>query len=271
MNLKELRMSRILDIFRLNPIVADVGLEVEVEATLKLPQLEIGHNNDYWSTHTDGSLRGIAAEYVSKPIEEKDIIPALDCLRFNLKHSQVKNSVRAGVHVHVNCQEMTEDELIKYIALYTIFEIPLVEYCGDSRVGNAFCLRMCDAEGAIDIITSFIRKGVANTVLNDGLRYGALNPISLRKFGTLEFRSLGTQWPFKNIEVWCDILLRLREVSKTFESLAHIIDTFEAEGTEQFTKNIFDKHYKTFFPTFNEQSVLIGFSYVRELTYFSEK
>ncbi len=265
-------MSRISDIFSLKKISdADVGIEIEVEAQLHLPQLFLGDNNQYWSTHGDGSLRGISAEYVSKPIPRKDIVPALDFLALATKASKVKNSVRAGVHVHVNCQEMTEEELINYIALYTIFEVPLVNFCGDNRIGNAFCLRMCDAEGAIDIINSFMRRGVGHTTLDDNLRYGALNPISLRKYGTLEFRSLGTLYPFDNVKTWCEVLLTLKEKSKQFKTLGDITAAFETVGPKQFAKDMFGDLYKTFFPNFFDHDILVGFSYIRELTYFQGK
>lgn len=259
-------MSRILDLFRLTPVDGDVGVEIEVEARLPLPQV----NTPVWSTHTDGSLRGYALEYVTKPIKIKDVPGAIQFLKTAIEPSALKRSVRAGVHVHVNCQQMTNEDLIKYIALYVLFEIPLVNYCGSDRVGNSFCLRMCDAEGAIDTIRSIITRGAERTSLDDNMRYGALNPVSLRKFGTLEFRALGTDPTFENIGPWVNILVRLRDASASYKSLEHILETLETVGLKDFTKNVFGDLYKIFFPEFDEHEVLIGQSYLRELLYFTK-
>ncbi len=110
-------MSRILDLFRLSPVDGDVGVEIEVEAKYPLPQV----NTPVWSTHTDGSLRDYALEYVTKPIKIKDVPSAIQFLKTAIEPSAPKRSVRAGVHVHVNCQQITNEDLIKYIALYVLF------------------------------------------------------------------------------------------------------------------------------------------------------
>ncbi len=83
-----------------------------------------------------------------RPVEPAEAYKALATLSHSFQEngSQIEDSGRAGVHVHVNCQELNIIQLYNFITLYLIFEDSLVKWCGPDRVGNLFCLRAKDAE-----------------------------------------------------------------------------------------------------------------------------
>src|SRR5690606_22445922 len=103
-----------------------------------------------WFVTMDGSLKAAEAyEYV---------LPAPDSLNnvhehiFNLRSAINRNggtvydSVRAGVHVHINVQDMTLKQFFTFVTCFYSIEDLLVRWCGESREGNLFSLRTGDAE-----------------------------------------------------------------------------------------------------------------------------
>lgn len=210
--------------------VGDVGVEIEVEGD-NLP-----HPDKYWRREADGSLRGESAEYVlTKPLTLAQLTIALKYLEKAYKDngSVIHDSVRAGVHVHVNVQKLTIVELFNFITLYLVLEELLVQYCGPTRVGNLFCLRACDADYLIDRLKHALRRGHFRTLVDDNLRYASMNVKSLGSYGSLEFRAMRSTTDFNVLHTWASVLVRLREAAKGFADPTDIINGFsegEAEG-----------------------------------------
>src|SRR3546814_17797876 len=91
----------------------------------------------HWNNERDGSLQGAeTAEYVlKKPSSLKEVRTALDYidLMYKAPNTQVDDTVRAGVHVHVNCQHLTMTQLYSFMTFYLILENVLVGWCGQDR------------------------------------------------------------------------------------------------------------------------------------------
>ena len=115
----------------------DVGLEFEMEGE-GLPEI---FSNDWISEH-DGSLRGESYEYVARqPFKVTEYRKKIADLMSQIKEkATVHNSKRTSVHVHINVRELTMNQLLNYYLLFKLFEVPLLHFCGKSRVGNRFCL-----------------------------------------------------------------------------------------------------------------------------------
>ena len=214
----------------------DVGVEIELETTSRSP-LPPDITGDQWRLTRDGSLRGNSGEYVLRapaPIER--VSGYIARLRTTLKNSgiPVTYSFRAGVHVHVNVQELSLKELVQFAALYYILENVLVEWCGPDRVGNHFCLRSCDAERSVDLSSQVIRE--RNWYLLEGatIRYASLNWHSLIQYGSLEFRAMSTKEGLEDVEVWAHMLYNLREKAKEYNSPQEIFLNLSDRGSEDF-------------------------------------
>lgn len=225
----------------------DVGIEIEVEGE-RLALL----NNRYWKWEHDGSLRN-GIEYVTKGSVSLENVPdALKVLINGTRNSEFSFSFRTSVHVHVNCLDLTYKQLLNFIYISTLMDSILVNYCGDKRKANRFCLRLRDAEGMVEGIAPLFRqkgdKAVAfeRIIPRNQVRYAAVNVESIAKYGTIEFRSMrGTTDP-KILIPWIETLVHLREFAKGFDCPAQIFNAICEEGGQEFLHNALGKHYETF-------------------------
>lgn len=227
------------DVFQLgaNKIKSgDLGIEIEVEGE-RLPETPT-----YFRMERDGSLRGPEAiEYVfDKPRSLKGTRKALDYLdkKFTERRSNFHESIRAGVHVHVNVQELNLVELYNLFTLYLLLEELLVRYCGPSRQGNLFCLRAGDAEYLISMLKEAVRTKRMRLLHTDDLRYAAMNVKALRDYGSVEFRAMRSTRDFDAIYNWAAILLELRQAAKGWEDPTRIISLFSELGAEEFVRSV---------------------------------
>ena len=121
----------------------EIGIEIEMEGQY----LQIDPNKE-WGFKGDGSLRGREAiEYITNgPIPREDVLKTLNDLLVHMAKdrgykdhpSLLEPSDRCGVHIHINCQDLTFFQTFNYIFLYLLMEQVLVGYCGESREGNMF-------------------------------------------------------------------------------------------------------------------------------------
>lgn len=209
----------------------DLGVEIEVEGN-NLPQPD-----KYWNCELDGSLRGESMEYVlSKPLGMAATRSALSHLNasYLANDTVVHESVRAGVHVHVNVQQLSTVELFSFMTAYIVLEDLLIKYCGEYREGNLFCLRIKDAEYLLHTIEEVARTKDYQLFNRDVLRYSSMNVCSLWRYGSLEFRAMRGTRDLDAIGDWAEILLNIRNVAVKFDSPAHIVEMWHNAGVEGF-------------------------------------
>ncbi len=221
----------------------ELGIEIECEGS-RLPL----DTPATWEIHRDGSLRGEAAEYVTRgPIARKDkdeVIDSLfDCFTANRTVLNNSKSSRTSVHVHINCSNVPLYKVINICTLHTIFESVLLNYCGDSRIGNIFCLSAKDA----NYWASHIRRCLAskdgridNLWGNDAyIRYSALNYAALGKYGTLEFRGMRGLDTAKEVKDWVDIVCILKDAAIAYRDPTAIVERMSVEGPIAFARSTF--------------------------------
>ena len=189
----------------------ELGIEIEMEGD-DLPDVD----DVYWKTERDGSLRD-GKEYVLKaPVSLEETSAALLSLKAELTDSKPSFSFRTSVHVHLNVQEMTHKEICSLIYLYYLLEEPLMTYCGRSRKGNRFCLRLQDADGVINNLRLLFNVGMefaVNNIDQDAVRYSALNIASLPKYGSLEFRAMEGNIDINRLNIWLLAITKLKKAA----------------------------------------------------------
>lgn len=214
----------------------DVGIEIEVEGE-NLPYCEA-----FWNNEEDGSLRGKESrEYVlKKPLSLQGAREALNYLgaMYEANETKVDDSVRAGVHVHINVQQLNMVELYNFITLYLILEEPFVKFCGPTREGNLFCLRSIDAGFLLSQLQISAESKHFTNLVDDSLRYSSINVKALGTYGSLEFRAMRGTRDLDLIHKWAEVLLNLREVSKTYENPQKIIEEFSDGRAPGFLEKI---------------------------------
>ena len=228
-------------IMRRRGVTGDVGIEIEVEGS-HLPDTE-----RHWYKERDGSLRDTpeSCEYVLRePMALADAKKALTYLSKQYKgnKTRVNDSPRCGVHVHVNCQQLSIVQLYNFMTLYLIFEDMLVRWCGPTREGNLFCLRAQDAEYLLHmLIQAANEKEFRRMFLTDDLRYASMNVNALPRYGSLEFRAMRGTEDMNLIYQWASMLVGLREAAKQFDNPNEIIMSTSEGGNENFLRTVFSE------------------------------
>jgi len=229
-------MSTVAETFHVRPQRGDLGIEVEVEGD-KLPR-----PNEYWRCEHDGSLRGESMEYVlQRPMSLSETRKALAHLSHCYKEngSQIADSPRCGVHVHVNCQKLTMTQLYNYFVIYLVLEDLLTKFCGKDREGNLFCLRAQDAEYLLYVLERSLDDGEFRRRFGrDEVRYAAMNVKALATYGSLEFRAMRGTEDMALIDKWATMLLSLRNKATEFEFPSDIVTTVSAGGCENFLRSL---------------------------------
>lgn len=217
----------------------DVGVEIEVEGEYLPSSLQVGR---YWHTTYDGSLADCGREYVMK--QPQGIGFARCALKYfgiccKQNKAVLHDSIRAGVHVHINVQDLTRKELFNFIILFVIFEEALVRYCGSNREGNLFCLRIRDAQYLLHLLVDVANTGHLHHFDDDEYRYGAMNVKAVVEHGSLEFRSMRSTENMKAIGDWADMLLHLREYAKKYKDPRDIVNQFSGIKAADFALKVF--------------------------------
>ena len=161
---------------------AHVGIEIEAEGE---GMVSVASPN--WRSEDDQSLRGRFPdqrhEFVSSVLPKDKIEGAIDELIQLQKDARFNFSFRTSTHVHVNCTDMTPDEIATFVYIYYLMERDMMRYCGPARNNNRFCLRMVDSEFQLDILDGLMENGFRDirVFVDEGMRYAACNLAALVK------------------------------------------------------------------------------------------
>lgn len=220
-------MKNIATVIRKPVTAGDIGIEIEVEGT-RIPTYE----SEVWKTVPDGSLRGESNEYVFQqplPIGKVDeALKELDSV-FKKNRSTLTFSFRTSVHVHLNVSDLKPVQYLNTLYTALLLEQPMVNYCGDTRINNRFCLRTSDAEGIVPILASVFRN-IRNINHLDGnqIRYSAINIHATRKFGSIEFRGMRGTMDLNVLNNWCNAIYAIKQFALKFPNPLDIQDFYES-------------------------------------------
>lgn len=216
--------------------LGEVGIEVEVEG-LNLPK----DGTKLWHVERDGSLAGRDnAEYVlSKPIKFNKTGVALSELVTYLEGEGAKlsPSVRCGVHVHINVQNLTTTQVANLTTIYLVVEDLLLNVCGEGRQSNLFCLKGCEAEFMINQAANFFRTGETG-YLDNNIRYSGINLAAIPKYGSVEFRAMRTPKDLNALMPWVSTLYNICQVAKEYDNPTDIIKGYSDFNPVEFLKRV---------------------------------
>lgn len=270
-------MGKIVDLFGLADVKGRFGLEIECEGN-NLPLLK-GHP---WISTDDGSLRGVFPhsrnEYIlNKPLDLPEAVEAIAFLnkQFEEHKSELNFSFRTSVHVHANMQQLDEVQVLNVIYLYMLMEPSLVEYCGEGRKANRFCLRLQDADGLYDLLSQIFVRGLryVKEYREDAIRYSSLNLAPLYKYGSVEFRAMrGTSDPAVLVP-WLNVLnCIIEKATQPRTTPVSIRKEFVDKGVEKFLVDIVGEElFKQVFNKDFEHDVNLAHSLTLDLPFLFQQ
>lgn len=244
--MSELNKNIILNVIpKLKATEGLLGVEIEVEGR-RLPQ----DLRPYWRTDMDGSLKGAESfEYVMpKPSSLGGVKEALDFLQHSYKaaRSTVDESVRAGVHVHLNVQQLTLKQFFTLTTAYFIVDELVTTFCGPSREGNHFCLRGKDAEFILFKLVEAAKTRNLRNLNDNNLRYCSYNIVSLFKYGSVEFRAMRGTGDLDAIYEWCEIVSAINDGAKKWDNPRDVLVSMSEGGEEAFLFQLLGDKVKHF-------------------------
>jgi hypothetical protein len=260
-------MQNIADYLSLRSVKEQIGIEIEFEG-LNLPTRVV---NDTWRTAEDGSLRGESKEYVlSRPVNLSNVKAVLKDLddTFKIKGCRInKDQHRAGIHVHINVQELTPRQVMTFACTYFLVEELLVNWCDKSRRGNHFCLRAKDAEFLILHIQEALSRNDLRHFYTDEIRYSALNFKSMFAHGSLEFRALESTTDWGKIYTWCEMLKQIKDESLKHRDPIEFIGDMKGVGHKYWFNNTFKHNAPLLMVSDFEEYMKRGIRIIEDIAY----
>lgn len=183
-----------------------VGIEVEVE-NITNPVITTA----YWEGKADNSLRNNGVEFVSVPLQPKQIQYALEHLFSALTiQNNPDFSNRTSIHVHINCRDMTLDQIWNMCLLYAVFEKHFYKVAGTKRMNSIFCVPLFRTN-QLGLLSDVIYRFQPSWHKYCGLNLLPLvNNNVTNSYGTIEFRHLYGTSDQSVIMNWVNDLLCLR-------------------------------------------------------------
>lgn len=187
----------------------------------------------------DGSLRNNGIEVVTEPV---NFNRALE--EFNRVHTYVKvgpeaYTHRTSTHVHVNVQNLTEEQVKTLMLLYALYEPLFFDYVGEERANNIHCVPLAYTY----LPTKYNRE--LSYLVEGWSKYTAFNLLPVRSFGTVEFRHLYGTGSYTVYYKWISLLCRLWYF--VYKNEDFNLKTFLLSGgnVNELGQSIFGEQWKT--------------------------
>lgn len=193
-----------------------------------------------WQVTTDGSLRGVAFEFISLPMKHKHLIPQLEAFYKVTGFTEDNYTDRCSIHVHVNCTDLTVDQLSSVALIYSIFEETLFSFVGNNRDSNIYCIPWNQCRYNTRIVNNINRS--LSVVPKQWQKYTALNLVPLQSIGTVEFRHMHGSANIPKITTWLNLIGSIFQYATRTE-FAEVTTTIKQLNTfsnyEQFFHQVF--------------------------------
>jgi hypothetical protein len=234
-------MKKLYELLRINKRHGIFGVEIECEGE----NLAVAPQG--WLQENDGSLRGHfpdkSSEYVfNGPATLATSLKRIYALskEMEVQGSKLDFSFRTSVHVHVNVQDLTWNQYLAMLYTSVLMENVLVNFCGDSRSNNRFCLRNEDAEGFVRTLRYVFMNGIKQLMRIDqnDIRYSFVNIAATLKYGSIEYRGMRGTLDKEVLSAWLRALNNIRQFAIDMQNPHNVHDFFVRSHPEDFAKEV---------------------------------
>jgi hypothetical protein len=179
-----------------------MGLELETEGLIHAPEDMYVQG---MGGERDGSLRGNAWEFITKPADYSNTVHILE--RFFAKNDWLNSTnytERCSVHVHCNVQDFTLEQLKTLCITYQVVESLFYAFAGNERDANIFCVPWAETLMTVNMIKRL--TGDPRHYFRSWQKYTGLNLIPISTLGTVEFRHLPGTADVSRISHWLRLI-----------------------------------------------------------------
>jgi len=233
-----------------------IGMELEIEGCEGRSSEELTNacRKSNFAITTDGSLRGVAYEFISKPMPSNMALAALERFLTLTKFDDSNYSDRCSVHVHVNCTDLEPEQVAGVALLYSVVEEILFEFVGHDRDTNIYCIPWNQCRAHWELVNRFLTN--PSEAMKGWNKYTALNLLPLREIGTIEFRQMHGTADMEKLTTWINIIGSLFHVGTTTQ-LNDLIQQIKELNTSS--------HYQEFFTSIFGQLLPYNDTYRQKL------
>lgn len=224
-----------------------VGIELELEMPRRYDMYDL-IPPEGWTIHEDGSLRN-GVEFITEPTS--DYARVLQNMQEYLnREDHFLISERCSVHVHLNMLDMTAEEILNFILLYTAFERVLNVIAG-GRDTNTYCLSVYQARDDYIDLVRHIRQSMVldnswgwmtagRSDRRNRRRYSALSLVRIGEIGTAEIRTHEGTLDMAKVTRWVDYLCALRKAAREIHT-EFLLENLNDPPNEVFNQVFEDK------------------------------
>jgi Putative amidoligase enzyme. len=224
-----------------------VGVEIETERCQNIVYTD--HMSKLWQMKTDGSLRGTAFEFVSKPVKIKYLIPQLAKFYADTGFTEENYSDRCSVHIHTNITDMTVEQVSAICLVYSIVEELLFNFVnkyhakdtwGYSRDTNIYCVPWAQCRMNHGVVKNMFAD--PNYAFRNWQKYTALNLLPAREIGTLEWRHMHGTADVDKLTKWLNIIgsiIKYAQGRSLDEVIQVVKELNDSSAYQQFYNEIF--------------------------------
>ena len=193
------------------------GLELEIEGSgIEGASSELPRSN--WIIERDGSLRN-GLEFKSRgPKTYEETVGMIKEYSNFLGKCKARATPRTSVHIHVNTQHMTAEQMKSMVWLSVAMEPVILRFCSDLRNHNGYCIPVYNSTNLVKYwrnVFKFLDKGLTTSELT-GLsryKYAATGAYRLLDLGTIEYRMFPGCTDHTKLYWYIDILRSMYEVA----------------------------------------------------------
>jgi len=147
------------------------------------------HTRSYWKIVDDGSVRGAVGtgELVSPPLSGAEGLAQVRKVLRALVAAGGRVNSTCGLHVHVDCNDLSVPDLANVVNRYATFENTINSFMPASR-RNGQWARSVQRAGLARTVSGYQSVSALKAACGYWERYYAVNVASFARYGTLEFR-----------------------------------------------------------------------------------
>lgn len=214
------------------------GLELEIEGS-GLQEASNCLPTSMFVVENDGSLRNGLEVKSRSAYDYNKTLELVSKYDEFLSKCTARATPRTSVHIHVNTQDMTDEQLRSMIWLSVAMEPVLLRFCSALRNHNAYCIPVYNSTNLVRFWRQFLRwlDTPNSSSPPSPSKYAATGAFRLYDLGTLEFRMFPGCTNSMKLRWYLDILSAMYSVARSAD-VQTLRDKKQSEGLLSLITNV---------------------------------